>query len=590
MGWLRDILGRRPADVSVPAAGQRLAAQAAPTWKAMGNAALAGGDLVEAARCYGEGVLAAPGDAALHLNLGFVLLEQGEYGAAAERLARTFALCAPGDELAHEAHYLLGRAQRGLGEAEAALASFVRSVELRPGFTPAVQEMVALAHGLYTQGRHDQAREALDAVLEAQPDHTGALEGRGSLLLAMDQAEQALEDFNVLLARSGPNAQLLSNRAAALHRSGRLEEALASADEALVCDPGHRDAAYNRGRILLDLLRLPEAQATLTDALARYPDDADLRWNRATVRLLAGEFAGGWQDYEARWQADAAGARERPTLGRPRWSGREDLDGRSIAVLGEQGLGDNIQFARYLPLLRERGARVVFRVASAACPLFATSLGDCTTVAEGTELPATDLEIPLLALPLAFGTSLETVPADVPYLRSDPALLRNWRHRLGAADRLRVGLVWSGSTGHRNDRNRSIPLSSFAQLAVDGVQFVSLQKEVRAGDAAALEAWPGERAHFGDELRTLADTAALVQAMDLVISVDTSVAHLAGALGCPVWILLPQLPDWRWLLGREDSPWYPSARLFRQQVRGDWSDVLARVRRELLALSQARAT
>ncbi len=256
------------------------------------------------------------------------------------------------------------------------------------------------------------------------------------------------------------------------------------------------------------------------------------------------------------------------------------MNGKTVLLLAEQGLGDSIQFVRYAPLLTRQGARVVLWVPPELESLFRKSFPQCEVVIAAGQLPQVDFQCPLMSLPLAFNTSLHDIPVQDRYLHSDSALRDAWARRLGPHRLPRIGLVWSGNGAHKNDRNRSIPLSAFVRLAEPGSQFVSLQKEVRDDDKASMAEWPG-LVHFGKELVSFADTAALIDALDLVISVDTSVAHLAAALGKPVWILLPRRPDWRWLMQRPDSPWYPTACLFRQDETRDWTPVLERVRLEL---------
>jgi hypothetical protein len=281
-----------------------------------------------------------------------------------------------------------------------------------------------------------------------------------------------------------------------------------------------------------------------------------------------------------RWQTDTFQVIRR-NFPQPMWLGQDDLKGQTVLIHTEQGLGDTIQFARYAQVLAERGARVVFEAEPALYDLLRTLPGVDTLVRQRDPLPAFDLYCPLMSVPIGCGTTLDSIPCAVPYLRTNPAKVWAWQDRLGPKTRPRVGLVWSGSTTHQADHLRSLELSELLAALPNGFDYVSLQKEIRPGDMAAVHA--SGMAHFGDALLTMDDTAALCACMDLVIAVDTSVAHLAGALGLPVWVLLPHMPDWRWLLERSDSPWYPSARLYRQQRARDWSAPLAQLRVDLLA-------
>jgi hypothetical protein len=302
--------------------------------------------------------------------------------------------------------------------------------------------------------------------------------------------------------------------------------------------------------------------------------------------LRLGDFATGWREYEWRWEEKPwKGAK--PRFARPEWLGAEPLAGKTLLLYNEQGLGDTLQFCRYAKRAAESGANVVLVVQPQLRSLLAGLEGTTRVLERRSELPAFDCHCPLPSAPLAFKTGLDTIPADIPYIRSDPALVGAWRERLGAKTRPRVGVAWSGNPGHLNDRNRSVALAQMLPLASEEGEWVSLQKDTRAADARVLASRSDIR-HFGEALGDFADTAALVEHMDVVVTVDTSVAHLAGAMGKPTWILLPFNPDWRWLLDREDSPWYPTARLFRQPAIGDWASVIARVRDELARLFGAR--
>lgn len=587
-----------------------------PQWRRRGNEALAAGRLDEAADCYRRAAEADPADPLARVNLGYVLVERSEWDAAAASLQQALSLAGADAQFVHEARYLLGRAQRGAGRVDDALASFAAAVDAQPGFTPPMEEaaamlqqagrleeaaswaarraqaeptpaaLLALAHLFYSLKRYDEALEVLEAVLAQEAANAAALEGRASLLVALGRHEEALAGFDAALRHGAGAAAVQSGRAASLRGLGRMAEALSATDEALRADPTHRDALGLRATLLAESFRLQEADAVLSQAYQLYPQEAGLRWQRALVRLLAGNFAGGWADYEFRRFAPSAGLHTLPPdYGLPAWTGEQDLKGRTILVIGEQGLGDAMQFARYIPLLQERGARVTFHVVPALHTLFADAFPDCQLVSRG-DLKKPDFQCHLMSLPLGFRTTLDTIPARVPYLRSRPELREEWAQRLGPRRGLRVGVVWSGSTIFGNDANRSIALERFRAVDAPGLEFVSLQKEIREADRPALRAWP-QLAHYGEHLRSFADTAALVDLMDVVVSVDTSVAHLAGGLARPLWMLLPHLPDWRWMLDREDSPWYPTARLFRQPAARDWDSVLQRVRQALQSLAAA---
>jgi hypothetical protein len=297
------------------------------------------------------------------------------------------------------------------------------------------------------------------------------------------------------------------------------------------------------------------------------------------LHLLLGDFPQGWRDYEWRTEADEFVFKKR-IFEPPRWQPQDDLTGKTILLYGEQGLGDTLMILRYVPHVVGTGAKIILEVPRALISLCAEINGISQLVANGEALPAFDVQCPLMSLPYIFGTTLDTIPANVPYLAPPDDRIPDWRRRLGDADVMRVGIVWSGNPKHKNDHNRSIPLQSLCSLRSFGIELVSLQKELRPDDHSVLQAYPDIR-HFGEEIRDFADTAALISLVDLVISVDTSVAHLAGAMGRPLWLLLPYSPDFRWLRDREDSPWYPTARVFRQPSIGDWDSVIERVKAEI---------
>jgi tetratricopeptide (TPR) repeat protein len=361
---------------------------------------------------------------------------------------------------------------------------------------------------------------------------------------------------------------------------GKKHTALASYDRALKLRPDFAVVLLNRGRTLHDLKRFDEALASYDRALKLRPDFAEAHFNEALCRLLIADFDRGWEKHESRWGIERLRTAKRNFV-QPLWTKGDDVRGKTILLHAEHGFGDAIQFCRYVPLVVERGARVILEVHRPLRELMTTLTSAAQIVSRGDPLPDFDMHCPLLSLPLAFGTRLETIPCPTLYLRASPQALVNWDARLASRKhRARIGLAWSGRPGHLNDHNRSIRLSCLLSLLDINATFVSLQRDVRPEDATVLRN-QGDLLHFGDELETFADTAALISTLDLVVSVDTSVAHLAGALAKPVWLMLPFIADWRWLLDREDSPWYPTVRLFRQDETRAWDSVIARVRSAL---------
>jgi hypothetical protein len=434
--------------------------------------------------------------------------------------------------------------------------------------------------------RIDEALASLDKALASDRDHVVALNNRGNALARLKRYNEALENYDRALALCPHYADALSNRGLALAALGRFDEALAQYAHALRVAPDFVDAHLNRANTLVKLTRMDEALRGYSDAIALSPQHPEVNFNEALTRLCVGDFRAGWRKYEYRWQRKKY-AKQRPNFSRPLWQGEKELSGKTIFLPAEQGMGDAIQFARYAPLIAALGATVLLGVHRPLTALMASVPGISQVIADGDTVPDFDLYCPLLSLPLAFKTELTTIPSSVPYIWPPEGRIAKWRDRLPASGRLRVGICWAGSPEHVNDGNRSIPLDRFAAiLSVPGVDFVSVQKEVSAAQAAILR----ERGviQLGHELADFADTAAVVAMLDLVITVDTSVAHLAGAMGKAVAVLVPFSPDFRWMLNRTDSLWYPTMRLFRQASPGDWNGPLDRVREELAAVARRR--
>ena len=436
----------------------------------------------------------------------------------------------------------------------------------------------------FRRGDTAQAEKFYLAVLRDDDGHFNALHLLGVLRAQQGRHHEAIDLMTRALERNPASAEAHGNLGNALYELDRHEQAVASCLRAIAIKPDFQEAHYNLGNALHALNRHREAIASYDRALALKPDDVESRWNRSLSLLAVGDFERAWKEYEWRWLTREF---ERlPKFKQQPWLGSKDLAGKTILLRAEQGLGDALQFVRYASLLAAKRARVVLQVPAALKPLCIDAAGVDEVVAEGEALPGFDYQCPLLSLPLAFGTTLQSIPGEVPYLHPAPDRVAKWRALLGERTGLRVGLAWQGNRQHKNDRNRSIGLARLLPLlSVPGVRFVGLQKELREEDVEVLGKVPGFT-HLGEQLEDFADTAAAVSLLDLVITVDSAVAHLAGALGRPVWVLLPFAADWRWLLEREDSPWYPSARLFRQPKIGDWDSVIARLREELLHLSR----
>lgn len=465
-----------------------------------------------------------------------------------------------------------------LTQAQALCAAILQE---QPWHYPTLHELGVMA---YQSGNYRAAADHFYKAIAFAPDNAGYHSNLGMALQDLRQFESALDSYDQALALDPTLAATHSNRGTVLKALGRLEEAVASHDTAIALKPDHADAWTNRGVALKELRRIDAAIASHERAIALQPGHPHAHWNMAIAMLLAGRFEPGWALHEWRWQGGPRGTPQR-NFSRPLWLGKECLDGKTILLHAEQGLGDTIQFCRYAGLVSNLGARVVLEVPKALAGLLRELAGVSEVVVQGRDLPDFDFHCPLMSLPLAFKTRIESIPAPQKYLQSEPARLAEWGKRLGGKVVPRIGLAWSGRAEQENDHNRSIPLAALQRALPSGYQYVSLQKEVRESDELALRS-PGNILHFGDGLRDFTDTAALCEYMDLIISVDSSVAHLSGALGKPVWVLLCYGADWRWLINRNDSPWYGSAKLYRQGLPGDWDPVLQRVHADLAALSR----
>ena len=471
---------------------------------------------------------------------------------------------------------------------EEALRSTDGALQLRPNWPEA---LVIRALILLRLRRFSESMAASDRVLASNPDDAAALNNRGSVLRELNRWEEALTCFDRALALNDEMIDATFNYGLVLQHLQRPVEALERFERVLTLKPDLPDGLFERANALRDQQKYDAALAGYDRTVSVKPDFAAAHWNESLTRLLIGDFQGGWAKHDWRWRLDKKKA-TLPSFGmphaeRPLWQGKEDLAGKTVLVHGEQGFGDVIQFCRYASLMNARGARVVLEVQPELVRLMRTLAGVDVVIAEGQPPPPFDLQCPVMDLPGAFRTTVDTIPADVPYLAADPALVAGWRERLSGLASVKIGLVWGGNSrlddaaANRVDLRRSIPMAQLAPLGpLADIVWISLQKGTPAAQAAVP---PGGMTliDWTSQLNDFADTAALVQCLDLVISVDTSVAHLVGALGKPLWLLNRFDTCWRWLLDREDTPWYPTMRIFRQPSGGDWGSVVERVAAEL---------
>jgi tetratricopeptide (TPR) repeat protein len=537
------------------------------------------GRLREAEKLYARALKAAPDNFdALHL-LGLIKAQSGQMGEA-YRLMSTALKINPNvpDVLINFANVL-----HALKRDPEALDCLDKAIALRPGDPEA---MLYRGNALSALDRPQEAVSCFDAVLARNPGRGEALLNRGTAFARLGRHAQALADFDAILVQAPDNAEALYNRGTALLDLDRFTDAVETFDRLLAQAARHARGWNNRGRALQTLNRHTEAVASFDKAIAIDKAYADAHSNLALSLLTLGELRRGFSEYEWRWKRTGMPDARRGYRGRL-WLGEFPLGRRTILLPAEQGLGDTMQFIRYAPLLARTGATVAVEVQPELKTLLARVDGITSCHARGEPLPAYDVYCPLGSLPLALKTERSSVPADIPYLRADDAHIAKWRSSIEHLQGKRVAFAWAGHARHPNDRNRSIDLKLFEPLfALEGISFISIQPDLRGGDDELLARH--NITQVGDKLADMADTAAIVALADITIAVDTSVAHLAGALGREAWVLLPFSPDWRWTLSGEHSPWYPQVRLLRQSAPGDWRGVVAAVRDALLRISTAQ--
>ncbi|HKT93907.1 MAG TPA: tetratricopeptide repeat protein [Paraburkholderia sp.] len=538
----------------------------------LGNAYAVIGRHEDAMYAFGQAVRLQPGDASSHNNLGNALHALGRHAEAADSFRRALKI-RPGHAGAHNN---LGMSLNALGDSASAIEHFQKALRVEPRFVAA---HFNLANTLDATGHHGEAVSAFETALSLQPHFAPALFGLGNALAALGRHDQAIGPYERAIGFDPKFALAWLALGAAHHALGRHAAALRAFDEALRVRPDLAAAHLNRALTWLTLRDfrrgLPEYEWRL-DPAAR--DVAHANAPRGAGYVLPLPV-----------NAQVASIAPRTTQSAlPRWHG-EPLNGRTLLIEAEQGFGDTLQFVRFVPLVAAAAAgsgnaRVVLEVQRALVPLIAPAAEAwrVTLVEQGASRPAADLHCPLLSLPLALGTSIDTLPARTPYLSASPAYGRKWRGSLGGQARRKIGLAWSGRI--QKHENRAIALAALEPLfALEGIDWIVLQPDLSAAEHAALDAHPRSRSihRLGGKLQDFADTAAVIERLDAVVSIDTSIAHLAGALGAQLWVMLPFAADWRWFAGTDESPWYPRARLVRQPRPHAWADVVETVAREL---------
>ena len=441
--------------------------------------------------------------------------------------------------------------------------------------------LYANATGAASTGNFEEAVRLYELAIAADPSRAETYYQRANSLKNAGRLEAAVASYDQAIERKPDHSHAYCNRGVVQQTLGLLDAALSSYDHAIALNAGDFMAHYNRALLMQELSRWDEALASYGRAIELNPQFADAHCNRAMAQLFLGDFRSGWRGYEWRWaNAERLGIGAARSFVQPLWLGNESIAGKRLLLFGEAGFGDTLQFCRYATLCAQAGAIVILEAPQSLLSLLGSLDGVNQLIAPDSDLPRFDYQCPLLSLPLAFRTTLDTIPAPARYLQADATRIAKWRERLGERRRPRVGLAWSGNPKHANDHRRSIPLADWMGHLPTEFDYFRLQTHVRDADRAALDS-NDLIISLEDELTDFGNTAALCECLDLVITVDTSLAHLAGALGIRTWVLLPYTPDFRWLQHRSDSPWYPTLKLYRQSIADDWAGVFEQVAADL---------
>jgi hypothetical protein len=516
-----------------------------------------------------------------HYNLGMVFAAMHNFREAIISYDNTLAL----DPDFVDAHNNRGNTLKDLGRYEESLLSYEKALELKPDYV-----LVYCNRGnvLIELDRLDAALEDFTKALSLNPHYVDAYSNRVNVFLKLERLNDALDDSETAIALNPSHAAANNNRGNALTELNRLDEALASYDKALALKPDYAEAYNNRGNTLRELKRLEESRASYDRAIEFKCDFAEAYFNKSLSLLLGGDFVNGFNFYEWRLKSkNLKNENGERLFKQPLWLGKESLANKRILLYSEQGLGDTLQFCRYAKLVAELGAKVILEVPRPLVNLLQNLVGVDRLVPRGSTLPDFDYHCPLMSLPLAFKTTIETIPAQIPYIHSSTEKQDKWREHIGNVG-FKIAICWQGSTKGKVDVGRSFPVSLFEDIAkINGVRLISLQKNEGAEqlknlpDGMKIESLPDD---FDSGENAFLDSAAVMKCVDLVITSDTALTHLAGALGVNAWLPLKHVPDWRWMLDRCDSPWYLNHSLFRQMTRDDWTSVFKEMETELANL------
>lgn len=484
-----------------------------------------------------------------------------------------------------EAHYNRGVVLKELNRYQDAVESYTNAFSLKNDYVDAYNNC---GNAFITLKRLEDALACFQKAIEINPNYAFAYNGQGNVLMELKRFDEALVSYEKAISLNSLSPFPHNGMGNVLQELKRFDDAILGYEKVMSLVPTSAGAYTNKGLAMQGLKNFDEALQNFDKAIELNPEMADPHWNKALLKILKGEYEEGWQLYEyRRYKQDLKGSY--PIYEQPLWLGQESIADKTLYIYPEQGLGDFIQFCRYVPLVENLGARVVLKVPNALYATIKTMGLNARIVRNDEKVDEFDFHCPIMSLPLAFKTTVETIPNKIPYFFSDPFKRDYWQRKFAyASNSLKVGLVWSGSKDHKKDHDRSLRLEQLAPILDLPVTFYSMQKEVRQQDKITLSKFDHIQ-QYHEELNDFSDTAAMVDCLDLIISVDTSVAHLAGAMGKNVWILISYLPDYRWMLDREDTPWYPTARLFRQPNVGDWDGTILKVREALEGLLETKA-
>lgn len=507
-------------------------------------------------------------------DLAILYLQQGKFNEGRQLLEKSLQL----DPKQPMAFYNLGKAYQNQGKFNEASNAFKQVTKLQPQFADAHFCRGICLHFLE---RFTEAIICFDDVIRLHPNTVHAHNAKGISLYHSGNYIDALDTLQEALSLNQQSTEIYNNLGLAYHKLNQFDAALENYNLALTINPNYADAYSNRGLTYQALKNTTEALKDYDKCLQIEPNHPDAHWNKALIKIQLGEYHEGWALYEWRWQSfSKKWARH---YQQPLWLGESSIRDKTILIYPEQGYGDFIQFCRYIPMLLELGAKVILETPAPLMALATNAFrGDIQLIESGKTLPKFDIQCPIMSLPLAFKTTLENIPSTFPYLKPEPNKVQLWQEKLGKKTKPRVGLVWSGSTWHKNDHNRSIKFQTLLPLLELPFEFHSLQKEIQVQDQAIFN--KSSIQNHQQDLKDFADTSALIDQMDVMISVDTAVAHLTGALDKKLFLLLPSNPDYRWMLDRKGSPWYPSAQLLRQSVIGDWAQVIENLKISLATL------